>query len=326
MRHTNPPIEYQQVQGMNIGLTREQVLSDNFGDHTIKAIKREIEINSLDLQKAFEKYKDLNNIEVDAMTKFGLTREQVLSYNFGDHTSRAIAREIEAGFISQESFEKYKNLNNIQVDAMTKFGLTREQVLSYNFGDHTSRAIAREIEAGFISQESFEKYYKGLDSRGVDDILLTRSPILGLLITHNKIKAILSESPAEKGGRQSEQEIEKVIHKLINQDDGQDKCKMFQHIELQFIKYDDKDNFSFNTANIEYFCQENKASPQIIKYLTEKVAELIFFEDCVKIDPQYKEGESVYFAGKLVKNYKSAPVESAIAEQVQGQNSCCAIS
>jgi len=75
MRHVNEPNKYQQEEGKKLNLTDEQVLSSNFGDHTIKAIKREMEENGLGLQEAFKKYKDLNNIEVEAMTKFGLTRE-----------------------------------------------------------------------------------------------------------------------------------------------------------------------------------------------------------------------------------------------------------
>ena len=252
--------------------------------------------------------------------------EETKTYIFISAIKRKMKEMGEEEVEIQEYLEQYKDLNSIQFLAIFEFGLTREQVLSHNFGDHTSRAIEREIEAGCIPQESFEKYYKGLDSREVDDILLTRGTILGLLITHNKIKAILSESPAETGGRQSEKEIETVIYNLITQHDGQDNCKMLEYIKSQFIKDDDKGNFSFNTANIEHFCQENKTSLEIMKYLTEKVAELIVLVDCVKIDPQYKEGESVYFAGKLVKNYKSAPVESASAEQVQGQNSRCVIS
>ena len=206
-------------------------------------------------------------------------------------------------------------------------------VLSHNFGDHTLRAIAREIEAGLIPKESFEKYYKGLDSSGVDDVLLTRGTIFGLLITHNKIKAILSEFTAETVERKSEHDIEKVIYEVIIPHDGQDmqittlNNKILLYIQSQFIKYDDEGNFSsLNTANIECFCQENKTSPQIIKYLTEKVAELIVHAPHEEIDPQYEKEESVYFAGKLVKNYKSAPVESASAEQVQGKNSRCVIS
>ena len=344
MRHTNRLIQDQELRSRLIqdkDLCRSIFMIKAFTENDptthekmktyifISAIKRkmkEMGEEEVEIQEYLEQYEGLNSIQFLAIFEFGLTREQVLSHNFGYHTSRAIEREMEAGCIPQESFEKYKNLNNIQVDAMTKFGLTREQVLSHNFGDHTSRAIEREIEAGCIPQESFEKYYKGLDSRGVDDILLTRGTILGLLITHNKIKAILSASPAETGGRQSEKEIETVIYDLITKHYGQDNCKMLKYIKSQFIKDDDKGNFSFNTANIEHFCQENKTSLEIMKYLTEKVAELILHVDCVKIDPQYKKGGSVYFAGKLVKNYKSAPVESASAEQVQGQNRRCVIS
>ena len=290
MRHNNPPIQDQQVQGRNIGLIREQFLSRDFVKYNTTQIWILIRIIKIEMEKGKER------------------------------------GEIERDNLDQKYLEQYKCLNGIEAFAILEFGLTREQVLSHNFGDHTSRAIEREIEAGFIPQESFEKYYKGLDSRGVDNILLTRGNTLGLLITHNKIKAILSASPAETVELKSEKEIETVTHEFINQSYSQDEGEMLKHIQSQFIKDDDRDNFSFNTANIEDFCQENKTSPHIIKYLTERVAELIPSVPCKEIDPQYKEGESVYFARKLVKNYKSAPVESASAEQVQGKNSRCVIS
>jgi len=177
-------------------------------------------------------------------------------------------------------------------------------------------------------QEAFDKY-KGLDSSGVDNILQTCDPILGLLITHNKIKAILSKFPAEIEEQQSKQEIEEMINKLINQ---YDERGMLEYIQSQFTglggkgkkKDEEADGFFLKKDEITEFCQEHKISPQIITYLTEKVAELICHENCREIDPKYN-GESHYFAGKLLKNYKTTQVEDAGAEQVEGKG-CCVLS
>ncbi|MBM3590804.1 MAG: hypothetical protein FJX30_05495 [Alphaproteobacteria bacterium] len=89
MREIVMPNKYQQQDGLKLGLTREQVLTPNFGAHTINAIQKEIE-KGVELQVAFKKYSTLNIAEVDGITKLGLTREHVLTPNFGYHTLYAV--------------------------------------------------------------------------------------------------------------------------------------------------------------------------------------------------------------------------------------------
>ena len=59
-------------------LSQPQVLAPNFGYHTINAIKAETtrEEAPLSLEEAFAKYRNLNNIQVEAMTGLGLSRQQ----------------------------------------------------------------------------------------------------------------------------------------------------------------------------------------------------------------------------------------------------------
>lgn len=87
-----PPNKYAQAAGLQLGLSQTQVLVPNFGYHTINAIKAEMvkEESPLPLEGAFAKYSGLNAIQVDGMTKLGLSRQQVFVPNFGKHTINAI--------------------------------------------------------------------------------------------------------------------------------------------------------------------------------------------------------------------------------------------
>lgn len=104
-----PPNKYQQDEGIILGLSHAQVLAPNFGEHTVSAIKAEME-KGVSLEDAFAKYGELNNIKVQAMTELGLSRAQVLAPNFGDHTVRAI-KDIQKRteeLSSSEAFEMVK--------------------------------------------------------------------------------------------------------------------------------------------------------------------------------------------------------------------------
>ncbi len=114
-RHINDPHPYCQDLGTELGLTRDQV-------------KRHINRP--------------NPYSQNLGTTRGLTRKQVLTDNFGCHTVVAIEKELEKGCDLQECFNKYRDLNNIEVDAITKLGLTRVQVLTDNFGEHTVHAVS----------------------------------------------------------------------------------------------------------------------------------------------------------------------------------------
>ena len=84
---------------------------------------------------------DLEYAKTEGINKYGLTKEQVLAENFGYHTLNAIKKAVEEGVDLQKAFEKYSQLNYVQIEAITKHGLTKEQVLSDNFGYHTLNAI-----------------------------------------------------------------------------------------------------------------------------------------------------------------------------------------
>lgn len=79
-----------EVQGMReLGLSRAEVLVENFGYHTIHAIQAEM-AKDVSLEDAFTKYSGLNYIQVKGMTELGLIRAQVLVENFSYHTIQAI--------------------------------------------------------------------------------------------------------------------------------------------------------------------------------------------------------------------------------------------
>lgn len=73
--------------------------------------------------------------------KLGLKDDQMLNLDFGFHTINAIKAEMTKGTDLQTAFETYRNLAPIQISAITELGLTREQVLSPNFGEYTINAI-----------------------------------------------------------------------------------------------------------------------------------------------------------------------------------------
>ncbi len=157
MRYQDLPNSHQQACGVRLGLSHAQVMAPNFGAHTISAIKAEMKKGAL-LEDAFEKYRDLNNIETRAMTELGLIRAQVMAPNFGYHTISAIKAEMKKGASREDAFEKYRNRNNIEIQAMLELGLTCAQVLVPNFGDHTVKAIKAEIKNGTLLKDAFEKY------------------------------------------------------------------------------------------------------------------------------------------------------------------------
>ena len=174
--------EHQQNVGLHLGLTREQVMSEEFGNHTILAIKAEIAKDML-LTDAFEKYQSLNAVQVEGVQELGLTRKQVMSEGFGNHTILAIKAEIAKDMLLTDAFEKYQSLNAVQVRGR-KLGLTRKQVMSEGFGDHTILAIQAEIAKDMPLTEAFEKYqsFNAVQVEGVQELGLTRKQVMSNII------------------------------------------------------------------------------------------------------------------------------------------------
>ena len=140
IRHINEKNQFAIEEGKKLGLTDKQLKSTNFGFHTLDAIKDDIE-KGIPIKVSFTKYQGLNNLEIEGITQYGLTREQVLTDNFGFHTLNAIKDDREKGIQIEASFTKYQGLNNSQIEGITQYDLTREQVLTDNFGFHILNAI-----------------------------------------------------------------------------------------------------------------------------------------------------------------------------------------
>ena len=80
---------------LELGLSREQVSVDKFGQHTTYAIKEEMaKSEPLSAGAAFAKYRGLDSHQVVGVLELGLSRDQVLSKNFGFHTIDTIKAEL----------------------------------------------------------------------------------------------------------------------------------------------------------------------------------------------------------------------------------------
>ena len=169
-----------EVQGEKLGLTREQVLTDNFGYHTIGAIEREIE-QGVDLQTAFEKYSGLNKIAVDAVAQLGLTREQVLTDNFGYHTIDAIkniqkrTRELSSG----KAFEMVRGKSEADTQDFVKSYLLATRKAQKPIGEmdlirvlvNAGRGFGHQRAAITLMQKLREMGFKGVFDIQCDDRL-----------------------------------------------------------------------------------------------------------------------------------------------------------
>ena len=187
MRHTVTPNKYQQEEGMKLGLSRAQVLSADFGEHTVTAIKAEIG-KGVSLEDAYAKYRELNNIEINAMTELGLSRAQVLSADFGVYTFRAIKEEIRKGVSLEDAFAKYRELKYIEINAMTELGLSRAHVLAPNFGSHTISAI-KDIKKR-TKELTFSEVFEMIKGKSCQE---TQEHVKAYLESTRKIQKPLSE-------------------------------------------------------------------------------------------------------------------------------------
>ncbi len=141
MKHQNPPNRYQQDKGIKLRLSRTT-------------------INNKRHQNPPYRYQQ------DEGIKLGLSREQVLETNFGANTVSAIKAEMEKGASLEDAFAKYRALNNIEIQAMTELGLSREQVLAPNFGEHTVSAIKSiQKRTGKLSSDEAFEMVKGKSTK-----------------------------------------------------------------------------------------------------------------------------------------------------------------
>ena len=100
------------------------------------------------------KYYALTNVQIKAMKMLGLSRQQVLVPNFGNHTIDAIQAETtrEEGALSlEEAFAKYRELTWWQINEMKMLGLSRQQVTVPN----TDAAFEMDQGPSYIESKEF---------------------------------------------------------------------------------------------------------------------------------------------------------------------------
>ena len=120
-------------------LTREQVSSNNFGQHTLTGMRTlQMQDANLTSQEAFNMVSGMSLTQINGGTQYNLTRAQVETPNFGNHTLNGLLTLRFQGVPMNQAFNRVSGLENIaQVRGVTEFNLTRNDVQSANFGDHT---------------------------------------------------------------------------------------------------------------------------------------------------------------------------------------------
>jgi hypothetical protein len=198
-RVTNPYQVLEMVSGLThfqttgmvfFGLTRDQVSTPNFGQHILAGIGQ-LRANNQNLtdQAAFRMIQGLNPYQVHAMVILQLTKEQVDSRNFGEHTINTMLRLIGQNRArnTSEAFETLRGLDRHQAWGVDQYRLTRNEVMSPNFGRHTLLGMDELRFANHINQNreftyqvSFQRL-RGLNEtqvNGVVEFNLNRTQVL----------------------------------------------------------------------------------------------------------------------------------------------------
>lgn len=91
------------------------------------------------------KFKDINDqtyIEVAKM--LGISDSQISVENFSLHTVRAINRLLQHGINSNDAYQMVSGLDRYQSASIALFQLSKEQVCTPNYGEHTLKAIYKD--------------------------------------------------------------------------------------------------------------------------------------------------------------------------------------
>jgi hypothetical protein len=104
------------------------------------------------------KYPGSNNAQIMAVRDLGLTKGQVQVANFGNHTMHAIKADMARGATLQAAYYRYVGLNNIQVEAVSDLGLTRNQVQVYELNFGVINSIKSDMAQGVSLEDAYTKY------------------------------------------------------------------------------------------------------------------------------------------------------------------------
>lgn len=128
---------------INYGLTLDDVYAPNFNENSLRTVDYLRRMNPTQFRNnrtAFNHIRGLNEEQVDGFLHYNLTREQVETPGYSERTLDIIddVRRSNRRYVTPgETFEAIKNLNEVQIEGIRDYDLSREQVTSPNFGAHT---------------------------------------------------------------------------------------------------------------------------------------------------------------------------------------------
>ena len=162
MNHRMEPSEMDkyftpEIRGViSYGLSQDDIDTANFGEHTLYGIDELlIQEKAENHQEAFEILRELNEEQVNGIVKFKLSRDQVLSPNFGEHTLQFIyqkqrkkAKEHqEQDFDQEQAFDLVEGLSRNQIYAINHYDLNKLDVRNLNVEPDTLDAAMEALKA-----------------------------------------------------------------------------------------------------------------------------------------------------------------------------------
>ena len=141
------------------GLDLDDVNTSNFEAHTLAGISGlTTKKKSLTNKQAFQRLKGLDEIQTLAIVELDLTRDQVLSLNFGKHTVLGIVALIKSkkAKTAQKAFKMIQDLNHSQTHGVVFDNLNKNQVKGFDFGIRTVIDMNTLQELGLTSVEAFK--------------------------------------------------------------------------------------------------------------------------------------------------------------------------
>lgn len=191
------PLNQAQRLGMDsLGLSETKVRTANFGQHTIDGINELVTSRrATGNNQAFNILRELDATQTDGVLA-GLSRENVTTQNFGGHTLIGMDQlTFRDENISQEAaFQALSGLNAQQVDGIIRFQLTKQQVNTPNFGQHTLDGIQTlKNKSPLRSNENAYRQIAGFNptqTEGSIEFGLTRNQVENPMFTATILKTI----------------------------------------------------------------------------------------------------------------------------------------
>jgi hypothetical protein len=175
-----------QKSGMrSYNLSNQDVHAPNFEMHTLLSMEYLYSLGrALNYQEAFDLVRGLDFIQVQGVTIYELSQENVRTPNFGNHSLLAISflRFVFGAHSNHAAFEIINGLDESQVTGIITHGLSPEEVRTRNFGAHTLLAINTLILKGWSANINLAFQLvvdlSEVQTRGISDYRLNRELVM----------------------------------------------------------------------------------------------------------------------------------------------------